>query len=108
MEISCLVDTGARVSLMSGDILDKVGQRNIIVEPVIHQKLVGVDGIPRKVRGASAFPLTIAGLEFHRKLIIADNITADAIVGLDFLDSHKCALDLRQRKLYSIGTTPLS
>ena len=99
MEISCLVDTGAGVSLLSGDVLDKVGQRSIIVEPVIHQKLVGVDGIPLKVRGASTFPLTIAGLEFQHRLIIADNITADAMLGLDFLDSHNCVLDLGQRKL---------
>ena len=99
MEISCLVDTVAGVSLLSGDVLDKVGQRSIIVEPVIHQKLVGVDGIPLKVRGASTFPLTIAGLEFQHSLIIADNITADAILRLDFLDSHKCVLDLGQRKL---------
>ena len=73
--------------------------RIIIVEPVIHQKLVGVDGIPLKVHGASTFPLTIAGLEFQHRLIIADNITADAILRLDFLDSHKCVLDLGQRKL---------
>ena len=91
MEISCLVDTGAGVSLLSGDVLDKVGQRSIIVEPVIHQKLVGVDGIPLKVPGASTFPLTIAGLEFQHRLIIADNITADAILGGFLRFSQMCS-----------------
>ena len=45
-------------------------------------------------------------------MIIADNITADAILGQDFLDAHKCVLDVGQRKLCvnyktlnSIGTT---
>ena len=98
MDVSCLVDTGAGVSLLSGNVLDKIDQRNVIMEPVC-QKLVGVDGIPLKVRGASTFHFIIAGLEFNHRLIIADNITADAILGLDFLDSHQCVLDLGQRKL---------
>ena len=35
--------------------------RSFIIEPLIHQKLAGVDGIPLidKVHGVSSFPLTI-------------------------------------------------
>jgi len=98
MDVSCLVDTGAGVSLLNGNVLDKIDQTNIIMEPVC-QKLIGVDGIPLKVRGASTFHLIIAGLEFKHMLIIADNITTDAILCLDFLDSHQCVLDFGQRKL---------
>ena len=54
-DISCLVDTGAGVSLLNGDVWDKVGPGSIVLEPV-HQKLVGVDGISLKVRGASTSP----------------------------------------------------
>ena len=80
MDVSCLVDTCAGVSLLNGNVLDKIDQRNIM-EP---QKLVGVDGIPLKVHGASTFHLIMACLEFKHRSIIADNITADAIFGLDF------------------------
>jgi len=65
----------------------------------------GVDGIPLKVHGATIFPLTIGGLKFQHKLIVADKITADAILGLDFLDSQKCVLDLGLRKLCVKDTT---
>jgi len=65
-EISCLVDTVVGVSVLSGDVLDKIDLRSFNIEPLIHQKFVGLDGIPLidKVHGARTFPLTIAGLQF--------------------------------------------
>ena len=65
-EISCLVNTVVGVFLSSGDVLDKIDLRSFNIETFIHQKFVGLDGIPLidKVHGASTFPLTIAGLQF--------------------------------------------
>ena len=68
-------------------------------QTVTAHRLVGVDGIPISVRGSTLIQFLIGGMEFEHEFIIADHITAEAILGLDFLESNKCVLDLSKEKL---------
>ena len=55
---------------------------------------MGVDGVPIKVQGSATVHLTIARVEFEHEFIIADQITVDAILKLNFLEAKSCTLDL--------------
>ena len=43
---------------------------------------------------------SIYGAQFQHKFVIADHVTAEAILGLNFLEANKCVLDLANKKMY--------
>lgn len=83
--VSFLIDTGAGVSLLQGSVWDKIRPKDHKLRTVTVHRLVGVDGIPIRVRGSAWIQFSIGGMEFDHEFIIADHITAEAILGLDFL-----------------------
>ena len=38
-------------------------------------------------------------MEFNHEFVVADHITAEAILGLDFLEANKCVLDLSKQEM---------
>ena len=62
-------------------------------------RLVGVDVIPIKVRGAASVNVTVEGHTLSHQFIVADHITAEAILGMDFLEKNECILDLCKGRL---------
>ena len=97
--VSFLVDTGAGVSLLRGDVWEKAVPHNSACDLQGTCRLVGVDGVPIKVRGAASVNVTVEGHTLSHQFIIADHITAEAILGMDFLDKNECILDLCKGKL---------
>ena len=97
--MSFLIDTGAGVCLIKTQVWERVKSKADTLEPDTSHRLVGVDGIPIKVQGFTTVQLTIAGAKFRHKFIIADQITADAILGIDFLEANKCILNLAKGEL---------
>ena len=97
--VSSLIDTGAGVCLLKSEVWEKVKSKADTIEPITAHRLVGVDGIPIKVQGSATICFTIAGVKFQHKFIIADRITADAILGVDFLEANKCILNLAEGEL---------
>ena len=93
--VSFLVDTGAGVSLLQGDVWDRAMPENTKMELKGTDRLVGVDGIPINVRGTVSVKVSLETLTFNQKFMIADGITAEAILGMDFLEANKCVLDIR-------------
>ena len=43
-----------------------------------------MDGVPIKVKETVSVPITISGVTFQHTFIVAEQITAEAILGLDF------------------------
>ena len=97
--VSFLIDTGAGVCLIKTQVWERVKSKADTLEPDTSHRLVGVDGIPIKVQGFATVQLTIAGAKFRHKFIIADQIIADAILGIDFLEANKCILNLAKGEL---------
>ena len=91
--VSFLIDTGAGVSLLQGNVWDKIRSKDHKLTTVTLQRLVGVDGIPIRIRGSTLIQFSIGSMEFKHEFVIADHITAEAILGLDFLEANKCVLD---------------
>ena len=98
--VSFLVDIGAGVSLLQGAVWDKIKPQNHKLKTVTVHRLVGVNGIPISVRGSAVIQFSINGIKFKHEFVIADHITTEAILGLDFLESNKCVLDLANEKMY--------
>ena len=90
--VSFLIDTGAGVCLLKDEVWNKVKPKGSILKPLKVHGLVRIDGIPIKVQGSATINLSIAGKTFNHDFIIANQITIDAILGLDFLESHNCMI----------------
>ena len=97
--VSFLIDTGAGVSLLQGNIWDKIRSDDHKLTTVTLQRLVGVDGMPIRVRGSILIQFSIGSMEFNHEFVVADHITAEAIFGLDFLEANKCVLDLSKQEM---------
>ena len=61
--------------------------------------LVGVDGHPIQIRRSVTVPVTIAETTFSQEFVIANNITADGILGMDFLENHKCVVNIAKKEI---------
>ena len=97
--VSFLVDTGAGVSLLRGDVWEKAVPNSSAYALQGACRLVGVDGIPIKVCGAASVNVTVEGHTLSHQFIVADHITAEAILGMDFLEKNECILDLCKGRL---------
>ena len=99
-----LVDTGAAASLIDGKVWDsiKVLSDTLKLNPV-NTRFVGVDGVPLQVRGSAVIGLSIQGLIVNQKVIVADSLTSQGILGMDFLESNHCTLDLSKGMISTGG-----
>jgi len=79
-----------------------------VLKPLKVHGLVGIDGIPIKVHGSATISLSIAGQKFNHDFVIANQITTDAIIGLDFLEAHKCILNMAEGNKWAGCSTELS
>ena len=105
-----MIDTGAAVSLLRKDVWDKTSSDSIRMQPWPGQSLVAVDGSPLTVHGRVTLPVRLGNHKEEVTFAVADGLTVEAILGLDFLENNQCTLDLRRRTLtLSDSTTvPLS
>ena len=65
-------------------------------------KLVGVDGSCLQVQGLVTVEFTMSGI-FSQELIVANTLTSEGILGLNFLEANECVLDLHQGEMCSCG-----
>ena len=104
--MSFLVDTGAAVLLINGKVWDSIThlKDKVALNPFT-TRLVGVDGIPLQVRGSAVVKLSLKELMVDQNLIVADSLTSEGILGMDFLESNHCILDIAEGKLSTGGKT---
>ena len=98
ISVTFLLDTGSAVTLVRRDLWDQIGS-GATLRPCEH-RLVGVDGSPLKIHG-SAHP--IGGVDFVTTVIVGDSLTTEAILGLDFLQEHRCTVDIGSKQLRVSG-----
>ena len=76
------------------------------IDPV-GTRLVGADGIPLQVRGSVKAKLSLSGQKFDHKLVIAEALTSQGILGLDFLETNHCIFSLATGELLMHGKSIL-
>ena len=89
------MDTGSNISIVRPDILGRVDQD--LIEPV-NSCLRTVTGERAPIHGKGQLQLGIGSLLVPQELWVAD-IHDDCILGLDFLQSHNCLVNLKDRAL---------
>ena len=62
-----------------------------------HHNIVGFDGHPIDTQGSATIAVNIVNKTYYQKFIIADNITVEGILGMDFMETNKCVLDVANR-----------
>ena len=100
--IKFLLDTGAVVSLLRKDLWDRISRYRggwKSLQPWTDKRLVGVDGTPLQVHGSTTITTAIQGEQFSINVIVVDHLTAEAILGLDFLKENRCVIDTAQGRV---------
>ena len=83
--VSFLIDMEAGVSFLSKSVWDKIKPGKDRFNSMVTHRLVRADGVPIKVEGIVSAPITIGKVTLQHDFIVAEQITAEAILGLDFL-----------------------
>ena len=61
--------------------------------------LVGVDGTRLETWGTATTEIAFVGETFQFPVLVGSSLTADAILGMDFLDANKCTLEMANKVL---------
>lgn len=88
------IDTGSNISIIRPDVL----QEGVNILPV-SSYLRTVTGATAPIRGRGDFSLQIGGLQTMHSVWVAD-IADQCILGLDFLESHGCQVDLGESVMH--------
>ena len=99
--IAFVVDTGAAVSLIRKDVWTQLVNRDstLVLEQWSGKKLVGVNGASLSICGCGNIQVLFKGTPFMVTCIVTDDITIEAILGLDFLEANSCVIDCDQKVL---------
>ena len=97
---SFLIDTGASVTLVREDLWKRTQSAvHIQLTPWIGCRLKGVDGSPLHVLGQVAVELQFGKKHFPTDVVVAETLSAEAILGLDFLVQMHAVIDLAKQKI---------
>ena len=88
-----LVDTGAAATLAK-TVWDKAKVRGARLETPVRTRLIGVQGIPLQLHGLAQVSIKIGDEMFVTKVIVADSLTTDVILGRDFLREQQCTIEM--------------
>ena len=97
MDASCLIDTGAAVSLISHGLWRKLqGEDTQLTLYKTDHELVGVQGAPLKLLGECCIEVAFNGLDrtISTPVLVAEMVTSDVILGRDFLRRNRCTVEM--------------
>ena len=96
-----VLDTGAAVTLLHKDVWDRVAAvRNVPLEPWPGQRLVGMEGTPLQVYGMVQVEFQLADEVFQHHVLVVGGLSAEVILGLDFMEENNCTIELGKTMLY--------
>ena len=98
-----MIDTGAAVSLIRKDVWEKLAPTGDVQLEAWTKNLVGVEGSPLSVLGATSLNITLAGTVVSGDFLVARALSAEAIMGLDFLESQGCVINTGQSVIHLKG-----
>ena len=100
VQASFVVDTGAVVTLLDKTLWDKVNTTGQVLSTWTGPPLVRVEGTRLVMWGTTTTEIAFAGEIFQFPVLVASSLTADAILGMDFLDANKCTLEMANKVLH--------
>ena len=89
-----LLDTGAAVSLLRIDLWNRIRPNDLTtLQPYNDKKLIGAEGTPLRIYGSTVITATMETHQFRIPVVVVDQLTSEAILGLDFLKANGCVID---------------
>ena len=99
-----MLDIGAAVSLPRADVWKKISTTtNATLKEWNGCQLVGVEGGTIKSLGTVSVTITLAGLSVGGDFLVAEALNTEAILGLDFLEQHRCTINAQHCVLHVQG-----
>ena len=89
-----LVDTGAAASILSKHVWNKVAKLEESLDMVTGKTLMGVEGSPLNIIGAVHLHVIFEKQQFTVFFLVADSLTAEAILERDFLRHNNYVIDV--------------
>ena len=93
-----LMDTGATLSIVAPHVVPDIKVDDYV--PYIFL----ADGSPLKIKGTTTLSITIDGVTMQEKVVVAE-IAVDGILGLDFMKSNACMIDVANKTTTLGGKT---
>ena len=91
------------MTLLRKDTWDQANFDNkLTLLPYSTVQLVGVDGSLLTVHGRATVKLYLEGVSTTIDVVVVSPLTAEAILGLDFLQEHQAHIDLANQRVYLI------
>lgn len=91
--VRALLDTGASITVMSSNFLNKTTYHSAKLIKPQHQKIKGVTDNYLKVLGMLDTNLEIDGVSFQHKVHVIQDLHHSFILGLDFLTANHAQID---------------
>ena len=99
-----MVDTGAAVSLLRKDKWQLLGGADKYkLEQWTGSQLVGVEGSPVPVYGATCVKVQMGDLCVNIDFLVVDSLKVESLIGIDFLEKHRCVVNLEEGVLQLKG-----
>ena len=98
--VNFLLDTGSPVSLLNGSVWEKIKSPGSVLHPWTGSALIGVGGQHLQIQGTAEVQVQVAGQPFPIRMLIVDNLSTEAILGLDFMEANQCSLAVGERLLH--------
>jgi hypothetical protein len=98
--VRALIDTGAALSVLSGDIFRRIRRSDYTIKPnATHKQLLAADSSPMPVIAEIDVDVKIAGLHIPCTFSVVQNLGFQAILGMDFLTEAHAVVDLKNHTL---------
>lgn len=95
-----LIDTGASISIINKELLDKTGYAQNRLKPPTYLKIKGVSGQKLNVLGKIEIDIMIDGKIFKYPLNVVENVHHSLILGFDFINHFNGKIDCGNKTLY--------
>lgn len=93
-----LIDTGSPVTLLAENITESLGV-GLSDLTRVDSTLSAADGNKMSIKGQMKIPIKIGKTGFQQNVIVTKLGKLKGIIGMDFLQDHKCDLKLSEAKL---------
>ena len=100
VEASCLIDTGATLSVISSEFLKK-HQCSLVLE-TFQKEIITASGSPLEIMGRTKISIEINGKVSSANVIVA-KIEGDAILGIDFMKTQNIIVDVGNNQIFIDG-----
>ena len=94
-----VLDTGAAVTLLHKNVWDRAKAPGTKLKPWDGPRLVRANGTAVVVHGYATLPIQLADKTYSTCVVVAESLTAEGILGLDFLESNECTVETGKRLL---------